>query len=66
MVEKGWKCIVFIRSLSPFYSQVSFSFTWIYRDYFYFSYGHFMSLQAEERSFEWNLEESRGVEGTAE
>lgn len=33
--------------------------------YFYFSYGHFMSLQAEERSFEWNLEESRGVEGVA-
>jgi len=24
-----------------------------------------MSLQAEERSFEWNLEESRGVEGVA-
>lgn len=34
--------------------------------YFYFSYGHFMSLQAGERSFEWNLEESRGVEGAAE
>lgn len=34
--------------------------------YFYFSYGHFMSLHVEEQSFEWNLEESRGVEGAAE